>query len=89
MFYNCGSLIASPELPASTLIDDCYIGMFGYCEKLNYIKCNAVDNIKNTTVGNWTAGINTNGTLVCKQVDGGKNPLEEYIPSTWTVEYLN
>ena len=91
MFRICSSLTTAPELPATTLVGLCYASMFYRCKSLKYIKCFATENISNEAGGsviNWTYGINTNGKLVCKQVDGGKNPLEDYIPDSWTVEYF-
>jgi hypothetical protein len=32
MFYNCESLAIGPELPASTLVEQCYMEMFALCE---------------------------------------------------------
>ena len=34
MFYNCTSLITTPELPATTLAEECYRGMFYNCTSL-------------------------------------------------------
>jgi len=35
MFYNCQSLLEAPELPATTLANYCYYGMFSNCLSLN------------------------------------------------------
>lgn len=103
MFYGCSNLTKAPDLPATILVKGCYAGMFAYCESLKYVKCyatsftNSIDKVityyddKNgywVESNKWLSGITTSGTLLCKQVNGGKNPLETYIPSTWTVEYL-
>ena len=42
MFNNCVNLTTVPELPATTLADDCYYAMFYGCTKLKV----------NTTSGN-------------------------------------
>ena len=34
LFYNCTSLVVAPELPATTLALNCYIGMFQGCTSL-------------------------------------------------------
>lgn len=34
LFYNCNALTSSPELPATTLADECYYGMFADCTSL-------------------------------------------------------
>jgi hypothetical protein len=61
--------------------------MFENCTSLNYIKCYATKDI-NSNASDWTKGISTNGKLLCKSINGGRNSLEDYIPSTWTVEYF-
>ena len=35
MFFNCTSLSAAPELPATTLANNCYIWMFSSCTSLS------------------------------------------------------
>lgn len=87
MFQGCKKLTNAPELPADYLRPECYREMFGGCTSLKYIKCHATTNIYDNAVS-WLRNVKTDGTLVCKQVNGGKNPLEDYIPSTWTVEYF-
>ena len=37
MFYDCDSLTAAPELPATALADSCYAYMFAYCDRLVYV----------------------------------------------------
>ena len=59
--------------------------MFKGCTSLNYIKCYVTDNIK-YSVTDWTDGISTNGKLVCYEEVA--DDFREYIPSTWTVEYI-
>jgi hypothetical protein len=34
MFYGCSSLTKAPELPATTLTENCYINMFNGCTSL-------------------------------------------------------
>ena len=87
MFLGCEYLTSAPELPAETLVEGCYEYMFYDCPSLKYIKCHATTDIEDGVYA-WTENVKKYGTLVCKQLDGGKNPLEDYIPSTWTVEYL-
>ena len=87
MFYGCTSLTTAPELKASELIDRCYERMFFNCTSLTYIKCYATSYIEDN-VNYWTYGIKTKGTLKCKKYYGGASPLEDYIPSTWSVEYF-
>ena len=92
MFAGCTSLTTAPELPAPILAEECYDGMFYYATNLICIKCFAdASQPKHASmyVFDWTTGIKTRGKLICKFDDyDGKNGLEDYIPSTWTVEYL-
>ena len=96
MFHACLNLFTAPELPASTLVEGCYVDMFRNCYRLRYVKCYAtkssvsigkcvdkwLDNAGDPYVGDHEGEY---GTLVCYRNVG----LENYIPDTWTVEYLN
>ena len=93
MFQNCTSLTASPDLPANYLAYACYMDMFKGCSKLNYVKCSAYQlaggvNSFDEGVDGWLSGVSPTGTFVCLRINN-TNPLLDYIPSTWTVEYLN
>ena len=33
-FFNCTSLVSAPDLPATTIAEECYSGMFRYCTSL-------------------------------------------------------
>ena len=95
MFHGCSSLTTAPELPATTLKEYCYNQMFLICRKLNYIKCYAtgIDNDSlypqklEYCLLNWTLGVSQTGTLVCYK--SYANELKQYIPETWTVEYID
>ena len=103
MFYGCINLVKAPVLPANILVKGCYGGMFAYCTSLNYVKCYATefatdsideviryydDENKVWVESNkWLAGIKTSGEILCH--NSFADSLKPYIPSTWTVEYLN
>lgn len=95
MFEGCSSLTSAPELPATTLTDYCYTGMFGGCTSLNYIKCYAtgyhsiyvLENGIGDCIGYWTNNVSPTGTLVCYEQYA--NELKQYIPDTWTIEYID
>ena len=95
MFKNCTSLTTAPKLTSSYLYYACYSDMFYGCTNLNYVKCYAQRlhgsaSSYNECIEGWLDGVSSTGTFVClRGADGGKNPIENYIPSTWTVEYLN
>lgn len=95
MFQNCTSLTTAPKLTSSYLYYACYLDMFYGCTNLNYVKCYARQlhgsaSSYTECIGGWLDDVSSTGTFVClRGTDGGKNPIENYIPSTWTVEYLN
>jgi hypothetical protein len=95
MFQNCTSLTTAPKLTSSYLYYACYSYMFNGCTNLNYVKCYARQLHGSASdytecIDGWLDDVSPTGTFVCvRGTGGGKNPLEDYIPSTWTVEYLN
>ena len=73
MFIECSNLITAPELPAESLVDMCYIGMFEDCSSLNYVKALFVDySGAQNPLEDWLDGVPSTGTFV-------KNPN-----ATWT-----
>jgi hypothetical protein len=93
MFMHSG-IKKAPILPATRLVNGCYSMMFDACNDLTYVKCYATSCEKNDWEGcvgwGWIHQHDTkNGTFVCKKVNGGKNPIEEWIPDAWSVEYLD
>lgn len=86
MFEYCINLTTA-ELPATTLAEGCYQVMFYGCENLNYIKCYAKSNIEYYNIRNWTTDVSPTGTLVCYKSSEGV--LKNYIPDTWTIEYID
>ena len=86
MFNGCTSLITAPELPAITLVDYCYNGMFQNCTNLNYIKAMFTTTPSTSYTNNWVSGVASSGTFV-------KNSAAEWdvrgtsgIPTGWTVQ---
>lgn len=89
MFYGCTGLTEAPELPATTLVSNCYYRMFRYCSSLNYVKClatNPQNSQYNDYTESWLDGVASSGTFVkptsvttWHRSDGG-------IPSAWTVQ---
>ena len=84
MFLYCTSLIEAPKLQSTTLANYCYYSMFNGCNKLNYIKCLAIDTGTYFTT-DWVSGVSSVGTFV-------KHPNTTWstgingIPSGWTIE---
>ena len=85
MFYQCTSLTAAPELPATTLAQSCYYQMFYSCSKLNYIKAEFI-NYSNNEFTWWVSGVSSTGTFVMNP-NANYNPEdirgESGIPTGW------
>jgi hypothetical protein len=74
MFYSCTSLTTAPELPATTLTNYCYYGMFFNCSNLKYIKMLATNISASNCLNNWVSNVSGTGTFV-------KNPAMTSLPS--------
>lgn len=61
MFYGCTSLIKAPDLLAPALVDECYKSMFYGCSSLNYIKCNATENVSTFNTNKWVQNVAPSG----------------------------
>ena len=64
MFQNCTSLTTAPELPATTLVSNCYQYMFYGCKSLNYIKAMFITTIGSSYMNSWVSGVASTGTFV-------------------------
>ena len=85
MFQSCTSLTTAPELPATTLTNNCYNGMFLGCTHLNYVKCLATDISATDCLKSWLYGVPSSGTFV--KADGMQWPSgPSGIPNGWTVQ---
>jgi len=82
MFYNCSSLTVAPCLPATTLTNQCYQGMFRNCTSLSSIEV-AFTEWTNGTTSNWVTNVKSTGTFTCPatlpDTRGAGN-----IPEGWT-----
>ena len=63
MFYGCTSLTTAPELPATTLAEACYSGMFCDCTSLNNITCLATDISASDCLEIWVDNVASAGTM--------------------------
>ena len=86
MFYGCTSLTQAPELPAETLADSCYYGMFSGCEKLDSVTMLAKTNVNaDNALYDWLKDTAADGTLY---VASGMETNEEItgsLPTGWKV----
>jgi hypothetical protein len=62
MFADCTSLTTAPELPATTLVTNCYYRMFEDCSSLNAIVVGLTDWQSGTT-DRWVYGVAAKGTF--------------------------
>jgi hypothetical protein len=86
MFYRCTNLRTAPELPATTLAKDCYVGMFYDCTNLNYIKCLATNISANNCTGNWVSNVSSTGTFIKDANMTSWTTGNSGIPRNWTVQ---
>ena len=86
MFNNCTSLTTAPELPATTLVNQCYEGMFKYCTKLNYIKAMFLTTPSSSYTNNWTYKVSSTGIFVKNASASWDVTDANGIPENWTIE---
>ena len=83
MFRNCTSLTAAPRLPATTLSNSCYQGLFYGCSHLNSITLDYIDSFSTEYFNEWVAGVASTGTFYYNGSDTTTG--ESAIPTGWTV----
>lgn len=90
MFDGCSRLTVAPDLPAATLVYDCYESMFKL-SGVTSIRCLAtnytVDNTDHKQyTEDWMSGVPSGGTFIIKAgADWGDYRGVHGIPSGWTV----
>ena len=83
MFYGCTSLTTAPELPATTLIANCYNNMFSSCSSLNKIITYAADISATNCLIDWVSGVAATGDFY--NLGGATYPSgTSGIPTGWT-----
>ena len=83
LFLDCASLIQAPELPATTLMNNCYDSMFYNCTSLNYIKCLATNRSAEKCTFDWVKGVTTTGNFY-KSPSATWETGTSGIPTGWT-----
>ena len=86
MFEHCPLLTSSPELPATTLVQQSYCMMFKDCPSLNYVKCLATDISASNSTSNWLDGVASSGTFVKNSSMSSWTSGTSGIPSNWSVQ---
>ena len=82
MFRNCTSLTAAPRLPATTLSNSCYQGLFYGCTNLNSITLDYIDSFSTGYFNNWVYGVAQTGTFYYNGWDMTQGVSA--IPEGWT-----
>ena len=85
LFHGCTSLTHAPILPATTLVLNCYRGMFRDCRNLSYIKCLATDISSSDCTYAWVANVANTGTFVKNNHMIGWPRDFHGIPNGWAV----
>ena len=88
LFENCNVLTSAPELPATTLANDCYRGMFFGCTKLSTVTMLAPSTeiaSKSNCFNFWlyNAGTEANSRILKVQDAAAYTALESYLPDNW------
>ena len=84
MFDACENMLKAPMLPAKTLVEKCYSGMFFDCLRLNYVKAMFTEVLSEDTTANWLTRVPSTGTFV-KSKDATWNVKDCGIPEGWTI----
>jgi hypothetical protein len=93
MFARCTSLTSAPELPATNLVDGCYIGMFDNCTSLSSVNVGFTNwhtyavnagSIQIST-SNWLNNVSPTGIFECPSALTEKRGSNT-IPEGWTVK---
>ena len=81
MFYGCTSLTTAPELPATSLADNCYYHMFYGCSSLADVKVNSETIIYFT---DWLGKVSPSGTITINR-NAWYTTGSSSVPSGWTI----
>ena len=85
MFFDCTSLVSSPDILIPTLVSNNLKEMFKNCTSLKYIKILSTDISASNCLQNWVQNVPAGGTFV--KAAGVTYPSgASGIPNGWTVE---
>lgn len=79
-------MTTAPELPATTLAEECYYSLFRGCTSLNHITMLATDISAKNCLSNWVGGVSSTGTFVKHPNMTSLETGASGIPEGWTVE---
>ena len=84
MFFGCTSLTKAPELPATTLVERCYEGMFSGCTNLAFVTCLAKTTAQDATK-TWLSSVVPTGTFTRPADAVFWTPDANGIPLGWAI----
>ena len=85
MFSNCTSLVVAPDLPATTLVGNCYQYMFDGCKKLSHVKMLATNVSASKCLENWLSNVASSGTFIKNKNATWDISGESGVPNGWTI----
>ena len=88
MFKDCTSLTTAPELPATTLVNRCYVDMFYNCVKLVNVTALFTSPPSSTYTANWLYGVASTGTFVRSASATWESSITrgvDTVPTGWTI----
>lgn len=87
MFAKCVNITEGMDLPALTLVDSCYSGMYQNCSNLAKIKMLATNINANGCLNSWVSGVAAEGTFIKNAKATWTTTGANGVPTGWTIEY--
>lgn len=86
MFRECSSLTTSPLLPATTLTNGCYAGMFIDCSNLSVVTCLATNISATDCLSSWLNLVKSSGVFIKNANMSSWTTGGNGIPYNWIVQ---
>lgn len=87
MFWGCTNITEGMDLPALTLADACYSGMYQNCSNLTKIKMLATNISINRCLDSWVSGVAAEGTFIKNRNATWTTTGANGVPTGWTIQY--
>ena len=88
MFCGCTNITEGMDLPALTLVDSCYSGMYQNCSNLAKIKMLATGIYANGCLNNWVSGVAAEGTFIKNANATWDKTGANGVPTGWTIQTI-
>ena len=90
MFNGCTSLTTAPELPATTLVTNCYAAMFNDCSSLSSVEVAFTAWSPTSAATNyWLNNVAASGTFTCPVALDTTTRDVSHVPVGWNVDNGN